>query len=281
MLKAADAFAEAGYNVRVVSTRHTAWADAADADIIRRRNGAWSWTVVDYRREAAATYVTSGIRFRGARWLARTLGASSLGLYAAACGRERVFPEVVAKALQEPVDLIYGGGGGVATTAFAGRRTGVPYGIDLEDFHLAEHTNSPDARLTRALTARIEQEVLESATFLTAGSQAIADAYTREYAVKPVAINNTFPLPPYPPCEKGTSSTESPSLRRRSCCAEAEKTSSSLTTSRVLYLVNPWPSSAGLLDSRRPKSSPTLMLSWETSISSEPMLVLMCPRNFR
>ena len=81
MLKAADAFAEAGYSVRVVSTRHTAWADAADADIIRRRNGAWSWTVVDYRREAGATYVASGIRLRGARWLAQTFGARQLGLY--------------------------------------------------------------------------------------------------------------------------------------------------------------------------------------------------------
>ena len=35
---------------------------------------------------------------------------------------------------------------------------GVPYGIDLEDFHLAEHSDGADARLTRGLTARIERE---------------------------------------------------------------------------------------------------------------------------
>ena len=199
MLKAADAFAEAGYKVRVVSTRHTAWADAGDADIVRRRNGAWSWAVVDYRREAGTTYFTSGVRFRGARLIARSLGARHLNLFGAACGRERVFPELVAKALEEPADLVYGGGGAVATTAVAGRRMRVPYGIDLEDFHLGEHTDSVDARLTRDLTARIESEVLGSANFLTAGSEAIADAYLEEYGVRPIAINNAFPLPPYVP----------------------------------------------------------------------------------
>ncbi len=207
MLKAADAFAEAGYNVRVVSTRHTAWADAGDADIVRRRNGAWSWAVVDYRKEAAATYFTSGVRFRGARWIARAFGTRNLNLFGAACARERVFPEVVAKALEEPADLIYGGGGGVATTAVAGRRMRVPFGIDLEDFHLDEHTDSPDARLTRDLTARIEGEVLRSATFLTAGSEAIADAYLEEYGVRPTAINNAFPLPPYSPSLGETTTT--------------------------------------------------------------------------
>jgi transketolase len=41
MLKAADALAEAGYRVRVVSVRHTQWATEADRDVRRRRTGAW------------------------------------------------------------------------------------------------------------------------------------------------------------------------------------------------------------------------------------------------
>src|SRR6267142_242478 len=39
MLKAADAFLAEGYDVRVVSTRTTGWATAADADIAASRAG--------------------------------------------------------------------------------------------------------------------------------------------------------------------------------------------------------------------------------------------------
>src|SRR5882672_11962805 len=51
MLKAADALAGAGYDVRVVSTNHTPWAAAADRKVLATR--AWASTVVDYDRDTA------------------------------------------------------------------------------------------------------------------------------------------------------------------------------------------------------------------------------------
>lgn len=61
MLKAADAFAGAGHEVRVVSTRFSGWATEADAAV--RRTRSWPWTVVDYDRDRACqTWLASGFR---------------------------------------------------------------------------------------------------------------------------------------------------------------------------------------------------------------------------
>jgi glycosyltransferase involved in cell wall biosynthesis len=71
----------------------------------------------------------------------------------------------------------------------------VPYALDLEDFHSAEQDDIPASRLVHGLATRIERLVLSRAVFLTAGSPAIAEAYADVYAVNPIPIHNTFPLP--------------------------------------------------------------------------------------
>jgi glycosyltransferase involved in cell wall biosynthesis len=197
MLKAADAFAGAGYRVRVLSARFMDWATAADLDVRRRRERAWDWTVVDYRRSAApAAYVRSGIRFRGAQALSRAWGPARAPLGLAARAYSRMHPELVRAALDEPAALLYGGTtGALAAVAEAGRRSGTPYALDLEDFHSAEQDDGPSARLAHALAERIERAILPGAVFLTAGSPAIAAAYADKYGVRPVVIHNTFPLP--------------------------------------------------------------------------------------
>jgi hypothetical protein len=97
---------------------------------------------------------------------------------------------------EQPYDLIYGGQTGALAAVFtAARRGGVPYALDLEDFHSAELASGPGTRLTHGLAERIEREILSGAYFLTAGSAAIAEAYGRKYGVRPIPINNTFPLP--------------------------------------------------------------------------------------
>jgi glycosyltransferase involved in cell wall biosynthesis len=104
--------------------------------------------------------------------------------------------ELVRVASAEPADLYYGGTtGALAATAEAARRRGVPYALDLEDFHTAEQDDSPAAWLAHALAENIEERILRDAAFLTAGSPPMADAYARKYGVRPIPINNTFALP--------------------------------------------------------------------------------------
>jgi hypothetical protein len=197
MLKAADAFAGAGHHVRVVSTRFVDWAALADADVRRRRPGMWAWTQVDYGHAAGQRIRRrAGARFRAAQILARIGGIRRSPLPLVARAYSRMHPELVRAALAEPADFLYGGSAGaLAAVAEAGRRAGVPYALDLEDFHSAEQDDSPATRASHALAARIERDVLGGAAFLTAASPAIAGAYADTYGVRPIAVHNTFPLP--------------------------------------------------------------------------------------
>jgi glycosyltransferase involved in cell wall biosynthesis len=200
MLKAADALAAVGYRVRVISTRHLPWAVGADREVRRLREAAWTWATVDYERDADAfARVRTGLRLRGAKLAARTLGPSRCPRSLAAAAWSRAHRELVRAAVREPVDLLYGGGAALAAVAEAGRKMGVPYAIDLEDFHSAEQVDSPAATLSHALATLIERDVLPGAVFLTASSPGIAAAYADRYGVSPIVVHNTFPLPAKPP----------------------------------------------------------------------------------
>ena len=101
---------------------------------------------------------------------------------------------LVSTAASEPADLIYGGTtGALAAVAEAASRLGIPYGLDLEDFHSAEQDTAEGA-LANALAARVETATLTNAAFLTAASPMIADAYRSKYGVEPTPIHNTFSL---------------------------------------------------------------------------------------
>ena len=197
MLKAADAFSEAGYRVRVVSVRYMPWATEADSEIWRSRAGSWDWSVVGYGRHGALlSYLRSGLRYRQARLLAKALSPKCCPLAVAARAYSRAHTELVRAALAEPADLFYGGTtGALAAVAEAGRRAGKPYALDLEDFHSAEQNDASQSHLPDLLAERIETCVLPGAAFLTAGASAIAAAYSLKYGLRAVTINNTFSLP--------------------------------------------------------------------------------------
>jgi hypothetical protein len=195
MLKAADALMRAGHTVRVISTRHVPWAAAADRKVASTRR--WSsWQVVDYDRAGAVrTYAWTGLRRRLAMSLSGRRGPEQAPLGVVARAYSRVHAELVDAATAEPCDLFYGGTtGGLAATAEAASRSGVPFALDLEDFH-SEEQQGADAALVNALAARLERELLPRAAALTTAGAAIRDAYEKQYGVAATAINNAFPLP--------------------------------------------------------------------------------------
>jgi glycosyltransferase involved in cell wall biosynthesis len=195
MLKAADAFAWAGYDVRVVSTNSTAWATMADVAVRQTRH--WSWSVVDYARTTGRTMqVATGARYRVAQAMSRAMGPSRVPISVAIRAYSRMHDEIVREVVARPADFIYGGTtGALAAVAESARRLRLPYGIDFEDFHSGEH-GGPGSGLTNALAARIEAHVIHGAAFTTAGSPMIADAYHDAYGVRPLAIHNTFSIAP-------------------------------------------------------------------------------------
>jgi glycosyltransferase involved in cell wall biosynthesis len=192
MLKAADALAGAGYDVRVVSTNHTPWAAVADRKVLATR--AWGSTVVDYDRDTARlTQVATGVRFRMAKALSSAMGSSRVPIPVVIRAYSRIHDELVSAVAAEPADFVYGGTtGALAAVAESAARLRVPYGIDFEDLHSAEYARDSD--VTNVLAARIERQVIGGAAFATAGSPMIADAYERAYSVRPIPVHNTFSI---------------------------------------------------------------------------------------
>ena len=192
MLKAADALAGAGYDVRVISTNHTPWAAVTDRQVMASR--AWAWTVVDYDRTTArVTQLTTGARFRTAHALSATLGPSRVPMSVATRAYSRAHDEIVRAVTAEAADFVYGGTtGALAAVAESAARLRVPYAVDFEDLHSGEY--GPRAELTNVLAARIEGHVIAGAAFLTAGSPMIADTYQATYGVRPIPIHNTFSM---------------------------------------------------------------------------------------
>ena len=194
MLKSADALAGAGYDVRVVATSTEPWATDADREVRARRH--WPVTTICYDKAGSGpTYWWTGARRRMSRAVVGLVGAERAALPLVARSVGRVHAELVRALTAQPADLMYGGTtGALAAVAEAGRITGTPYALDLEDFHSGENGGA-DARFNDAMAAHIEQAVLPGAAFLTTSSEPIAAAYFDAYRLMPRVIHNTFPLP--------------------------------------------------------------------------------------
>jgi len=195
MMKAAEAFHEAGYRVRIVCSGFTPWLMDADREFFLKHD--WQWEVARFGREAhSLSYYWTGVRYRLARNAVRATGAGSASLGLLGAAFTRPFNELVRLATSVPADLYYGGtSGGITVAAEAARRTGRPYALDLEDFHSAEQDPSDMAELSHRIIEATESRVLGGAKFVTCGSEAIAAAYAEKYGVMPTPINNVFPLP--------------------------------------------------------------------------------------
>jgi len=196
LVKAADALQQSGYTVRVISARHTPWAVALDRQLHAGRG--WAWDVVPYDRASIWPWLKTGVRFRAAQ--------SAAGWFNGSCpywitsrAFTRALPELVRAVVRQPNELIYGfGGGAIAAAAAAGDRAGVPYALDLEDFHCEEHDATREGQKRDALAAQIIRSATRRAAFVTAGSAAIAGAYAARFGIAPTPINNTFNLPKPP-----------------------------------------------------------------------------------
>jgi hypothetical protein len=197
MLKAADAFHGAGYDVRVISTSQTPWAMAADRAVKARRG--WRWHVIAHDRASAPLrWMASGVRQRTSEAIARrALAAAPYPIVVAAFSR--MHAELVRAILRERSDFIYGGtSGALSAVAEAARRSGTAFALDLEDFHCGEHAPTEWGTLRNELAAVVIENAIAGARFVTSGSAAIGNACEQRFGIRPLTINNVFPLPASP-----------------------------------------------------------------------------------
>jgi hypothetical protein len=193
MLKAADAFHGAGYAVRVISTASTPWAIPADRELHASRR--WRWEVIDVRRRATLPWLWNGVRARAAEQLARALETMTpFAIVQAAYAR--FHHDLVRAILRERQDFIYGGTtGAIGAVAEASRRSGTACGVDFEDFHCGEQAPGAYGSLHNRLARQIMTACAAQASFVTAGSAAIADACREELNIAAIPVHNVFSLP--------------------------------------------------------------------------------------
>ena len=197
LVKAADSLAEAGYDVRTVSGNLTAWGAAADRDLLRRRPGKWRAEILDCARATAlGRSAWTALVQRGARAAVGGHAPDRFPLALVARASLRAYRQLMRLAAREPADLFYIGGGAIALAALSAQ--GLRVALDLEDFHSRQSADPAGCRHDR-LCGQLERHWLPRLCFRTAGSAAIADAYTRLYRLPTLAIHNTFPLPAQPP----------------------------------------------------------------------------------
>ena len=78
--------------------------------------------------------------------------------------------------------------------ARAAQRHGRPFAFDAEDFHVGDLADLPANAFDKSLIGSIECRYLPKASYVTAASQGIAEAYAAEYGIEqPKVILNTFP----------------------------------------------------------------------------------------
>jgi hypothetical protein len=197
MVKAADALQEAGYSVRVISTQSTPWAIGVDRELHARRS--WRWEAIDYTRSGAPSrWFMTGVRSKIARRLARR-GGRQPSFAVTVHALSRVHSELLTAILRERQDMIYGGTvGAIGAVAEASCITGVPCGIDFEDFHCGEHPAVGDGERHNTLATHVMLRAIGHASFVTAGSAAIARACEERFGIRPLTIDNVFRLPSPP-----------------------------------------------------------------------------------
>jgi hypothetical protein len=189
LAKSADALAEAGYRVRVVTGSPFPPADALDAGVLATAH--WDHTPIEGRggpgrwvrkilRRAARMRIAAG-QTPGAGIAARALFAES--------GR------LASSAARFPAQLFIGHGiAGLSAAAFAADARGCAYGFDIEDFHDEETEEAMADPVERRARHAVQSNLLPGCRTLTCSAPLICRLYTAIYDVRPSVILNVFPL---------------------------------------------------------------------------------------
>jgi glycosyltransferase involved in cell wall biosynthesis len=203
LVKEADALADAGHEVVLITGDYSPWAREADKDIIA------PWCVVrtlPFGPQAVLpTRAFQFLRARAARMLI-TSGFRHPAVVRAAW--HPIAPDLVAAARSLKADLYVAHyPAALPAAAITARAHEGLYAFDAEDYHLGDRPDGIAYASERRMVRAIEERYLPGCAYVTAASPGIADAYVRSYRIeRPTVVLNVFPRAraPTKPTSKGT-----------------------------------------------------------------------------
>ena len=173
LVKEADALADAGHEVTLITGDYSLWAREADKTITAR------WRVVRTLcfgpQAALPTRIFQFLRVRAARVL-MAAGFRDPAVVRAAW--HPIAPDLVAAAKGVKADLYVAHyPAALPAAAIAGRVHKALYAFDAEDFHLGDPPDGIAYASERRMVRAIEERYLPGCVYVTAASPGIADAY--------------------------------------------------------------------------------------------------------
>jgi glycosyltransferase involved in cell wall biosynthesis len=181
VVKEAEALAEFGHDVSVVSTKVTEFVEPRDQSILR----AATWDVDRVRFDRPLDRKILRIRQELARSVFSCTGREELAELSFSHMTRRVGQEAASR----PADLFIAHYvAALPAAAKAAALYKAHYAFDAEDFHLGDLSQRPEHEEERRLIRIIEERYLPGAAYITAASPGIAAAYVDAYNVKPPAV---------------------------------------------------------------------------------------------
>jgi len=206
VVKEATALSNAGYDLTIVHGDYMPTAREIDSSLAERR---WKRITVPFGpfQRSRLRYFLQTARRRAAKFVMRA-GWGPAGkehiAYAPIC------PGLVSAAASVPADLyIAHYVAALPAAAWAARRRGAKFAFDAEDFHLGDLPDAPEHSFEKRLIRAIEARHLPEATYITAASPMISEAYVEAYGIPaPTILLNTFSKTnaPAAPSPRGTAS---------------------------------------------------------------------------
>lgn len=199
IVKEADALADAGHAVEVITGRYLPWGEAADAAFASR-----PWRVraaVPFGPRAPLATRLSQRAGRQAARLAVRAGPKAFAEAFAGRACHDAAAALARAALAAPADLYVAHYvAALPAAARAARRHGALYAFDAEDFHLGDLPDGPEYSFERRLIRAVEARLLPGCAYLTAAAPGIAEAYAADYGLpRPATVLNVFPRGEAPP----------------------------------------------------------------------------------
>lgn len=190
VVKEAEALSKSGYNVTILYCYRAPWAIEADKELFLKVR--WSHQLIGGTPfENVLLYHKNRLR----RIVAQKTPFLRFSVERSIC---QAFDELYDACINLRADLyIAHNPGALPVVALAAQKLGKPYGFDAEDFHRAEYIieNGHTKNIKK-----LEDKYLPKATYISAASPLIAEAYKECYKeLKSIlVINNVFPLKQQP-----------------------------------------------------------------------------------
>jgi hypothetical protein len=189
LVKEANSFAEAGFEVAVIYSYWTRWASETDQLLFKKVN--WEPILAGGSPfEDKYTYFFTRLRSKIFGYLAKKI---SFKFGIAEIARGRTYPELLKKAKQLKADLYIAHIQAALPAAVkAAKKNKAKCGFDAEDFHRQEVDDDEKSFYFR-ISKFIEDKYLPVTDYLTASSPLISEQYATLYNRKVITLLNAFP----------------------------------------------------------------------------------------